>query len=96
MRTREPGRARTRPENFTALSPLTFLPRTAAIRSDRVAIVHGYAASRIGIFSRARAGSPDPSPPTASAGATPSRRCCRTCPRCWRPTTACPCWAPCG
>ena len=56
------------PENFTALSPLTFLPRTAAIHPDRVAIVHGDAASRIGIFSRARAGSPDPSPPTASAG----------------------------
>jgi fatty-acyl-CoA synthase len=44
------------PENFTALSPLTFLPRTAAIHPDRVAIVHGDAASRIGIFSRARAG----------------------------------------
>ena len=56
------------PENFTALSPLTFLPRTAAIHPDRVAIVHGDAASRIGIFSRARADSPDPSPPTASAG----------------------------
>jgi hypothetical protein len=40
------------PENFTALSPLTFLPRTAAIHPDRVAIVHGDAASRIGIFSR--------------------------------------------
>ena len=38
------------PENFTALSPLTFLPRTAAIHADRVAIVHGDAASRMAIM----------------------------------------------
>ena len=50
MRTREPGRARRDPENFTALSPLTFLPRTAAIHADRVAIVHGDAASRMAIM----------------------------------------------
>src|SRR5688572_4876841 len=29
------------PANFTPLSPLAFLPRTAAIHPDRVAIVHG-------------------------------------------------------
>jgi fatty-acyl-CoA synthase len=29
------------PANFAALSPLTFLPRTAAIHPDRTAVVHG-------------------------------------------------------
>ena len=83
--------------NFAPLTPISFLPRTAAIHpGPRRGRARRRCASPTASSTSARGGSPRRWRGTACARATPCRRCCRTCRRCWRRITACRCSARCS
>ena len=69
--------------NFAPLTPISFLPRTAAIHPDRLAVVHGTQRFTYRqLEDRVRRLASALAPRAACAPAIPCRRCFRTCRRC--------------
>src|SRR5262245_34076641 len=74
--------------NFTALTPLTFLPRAATVYPDKLAVVHGATGSPIASSTTAVGGSPRRCAAAASTRGTPSPSWRQTYRHCSRRITA--------
>ena len=78
------------PANYHALTPLSFLERSASVYPDKTAVIHGETRHTYSeMLARAADPLPGPSPPGEWGPATRCRSWPPTCRQCSKRTTAC-------